>query len=280
MSQLIEKNSSNSPEPDNSSYSPSQHNSSYLSVENLHMDWDTISIDFSCTLEKGKMLAIVGHSGSGKSTVLRMIAGLLPANSTKIASSTKATKMEDSANTTERASQSNTTALPSIILDSQDITATDSAKRGIGMVFQSPWLFNHLKVIDNASYGLLCQGWKKKDARQVASSFLSKFGLEGFENRWPESLSGGEAQRVSLIRTLITEPKLVLFDEPFSALDAPLRKKLGADLRKWQQELEFAGIMVTHDITEAKMLADTVMVMKKGKVIWTGNPNDFSEDLL
>ena len=223
----------------------------YLEIENLHMDYENISIDFSATLEKGKTLAIVGHSGSGKSTILRMIAGLLPSGKNA-----------------------------KIHLDNKDITKLPPNKRDIGMVFQSPCLFEHLKIIDNATFALDCKGISKKQRQEIGKDWLKRFGLDSMENRLPHTLSGGEAQRVSLVRTLIAEPKVVLFDEPFSALDAPLRKKLTADLSTWQKELGFTAILVTHDIEEAKKLGDKIIVMKAGKMIWEGKPEDFVEELL
>lgn len=223
----------------------------YLEIENLHMDYENISIDFSVTLEKGKTLAIVGHSGSGKSTILRMIAGLLPSGKNA-----------------------------KIHLDNKDITKLPPNKRDIGMVFQSPCLFEHLKIIDNATFALDCKGISKKQRQEIGKDWLKRFGLDSMENRLPHTLSGGEAQRVSLVRTLIAEPKVVLFDEPFSALDAPLRKKLTADLSTWQKELGFTAILVTHDIEEAKKLGDKIIVMKAGKMIWEGLPEEFVEELL
>lgn len=223
----------------------------YLEIQNLHMDYENISIDFSVTLEKGKTLAIVGHSGSGKSTILRMIAGLLPSGKNA-----------------------------KIHLDNKDITKLPPNKRDIGMVFQSPCLFEHLKIIDNATFALDCKGISKKQRQEIGKDWLKRFGLDSMENRLPHTLSGGEAQRVSLVRTLIAEPKVVLFDEPFSALDAPLRKKLTADLSTWQKELGFTAILVTHDIEEAKKLGDKIIVMKAGKMVWEGKPEDFVEELL
>ena len=223
----------------------------YLEIQNLHMDYENISIDFSATLEKGKTLVIVGHSGSGKSTILRMIAGLLPSGKNA-----------------------------KIHLDNKDITKLPPNKRDIGMVFQSPCLFEHLKIIDNATFALDCKGISKKQRQEIGKDWLKRFGLDSMENRLPHTLSGGEAQRVSLVRTLIAEPKVVLFDEPFSALDAPLRKKLTADLSTWQKELGFTAILVTHDIEEAKKLGDKIIVMKAGKMIWEGLPEDFVEELL
>ena len=223
----------------------------FFMAENLHMDWGSVSIDFTGGVDRGKMLVIVGHSGSGKSTVLKMMAGLLPPGKNA-----------------------------RITLDGTDITKIPAGKRHIGMVFQSPALFSHMRIIDNAAYSLAAAGIRRKERYEKASEWLSRFGLDGFEKRWPDSLSGGEAQRVSLVRTLIAEPRLVLFDEPFSALDAPLRKKLSEELRQWQKQLGFAGIVVTHDIEEARALGDEITVMKGGRQVWSGLPADFKESLL
>ena len=224
----------------------------HFKAKNITKIWPNFNLSFSCEIEKSSMLGIVGHSGSGKSTVLRLIAGIIPLE----------------------------TKNASIILDNNDITNIHPRKRNIGMIFQTPCLFNHMKVVDNVAYGLISRGMSKKQARIEASTFLQKFGLEGFDNRWPDSLSGGEAQRVSLARTLIIKPDLVLFDEPFSALDAPLRKKLAQDIKQLQKELNFTGIMVTHDIHEAQTLCDIVTVMQKGTQVWTGLAKEFSEDKL
>ena len=224
----------------------------HFNAENLQKTWPNFTLNFSCHIEKGTMLGIVGHSGSGKSTVLRLISGLISPESKNC----------------------------SIILNNNDITHLHPSKRNIGMVFQTPCLFNHMNVVDNVAYGLVSRGIPKKRARSQASTFLQNFELAGFENRWPDSLSGGEAQRVSLARTLIVEPDLVLFDEPFSALDAPLRKKLAHDIKKLQKTLGFTGIMVTHDIHEAQTLCDIVTVMQKGTQIWTDSAKEYTEDKL
>ena len=148
-----------------------------------------------------------------------------------------------------------------IELDSQRIDNLPPSKRNIGMVFQSGALFNHLTVEDNVAYGLISQGIKKREARAQAKEYITLFGLSGFEKRMPQTLSGGEKQRVALARTLITQPKLVLLDEPFSALDTDLRHRMAAQLRQWQKELGFTAIMVTHDDEEAKTVADTIVRM-------------------
>lgn len=223
----------------------------YFTAENLKQNFDSIDIDVSFECEEKTMTCIVGPSGSGKSTLLRLISGL-----------------------------NKPCAEQKLILDGKNINSLPPEKRGIGMVFQSHSLFNHLRVEDNVAYGLVSKGMKKKEARKLAVEFLKSFELEGFEKRWPETLSGGEAQRVALARTLITKPKLVLFDEPLSALDAPLRKKLAVLIKKLQKDFGFTGIMVTHDINEAKSVSDKIILMKNGKIFWDGKTDDFDETLL
>ena len=198
----------------------------FFVAKNLKKHWHSenydLEIKFSLTVKKGEMVVLLGPSGCGKSTVLKMIAGLLPFDNTD-----KDTVLE---------------------LEGQDLLPVPAGKRQIGMVFQSPSLFPHLRTDDNIAYGLRCRGMGKKESR-------------------PESLSGGEAQRVSLARTLIIQPKLVLFDEPLSALDAPLRKRLAEDICTMQDSLGFAGIFVTHDREEARLVADRIVTMEKGHVI-------------
>jgi len=241
----------------------------YLKIINLCKDWGDLSVQFSCALPKGKMLGIVGHSGSGKSTVLRLIAGLL-----KPTEPCPQKKLQNKDNTVTNF----------IMINKKQISQLPPAKRGVGMVFQNHALFSHMRVDDNVAYGLRsCKSAprvSKKESRVLACELLEKFGLSGFSQRYPDSLSGGEAQRVSLARTLIVKPDVVLFDEPFSSLDAPLRKKLAIDIRRLQAEEGFTGIMVTHDIAEAKQMCDVITVMQKGSQVWTGNPNEFSESLL
>ena len=224
---------------------------SYFMAENLEQNYEAVNIKVSFSCEKGTFTSIVGPSGSGKSTVLRLICGL-----------NKGSEQQK------------------IILDGKDLNLVKPAEREIGMVFQSHSLFDHLTVADNVAYGLISKGMKKKQARQTAAAFIKQFELEGFENRYPETLSGGEAQRVSLARTLIMQPKLVLFDEPLSALDAPLRKKLAILIKDLQKKFNFTGIMVTHDINEAKAISNQIILMKKGKIYWQGNACDFTESMM
>lgn len=235
----------------------------YFVASNLHKKFDSVEIDVSFACEKQTITSIVGPSGSGKSTILKLISGLEKSDSRKNCDG-KSDEFEKE----------------EIILDGNDITNFLPAKRGIGMVFQSHSLFNHMNVGDNVSYGLVSAGIKKRDARKMATEFLKSFNLEGFEKRMPDTLSGGEAQRVALARTLIVRPKLVLFDEVFSALDAPLRKKLSELILELKSKFGFTGIMVTHDIDEAKRLSDKIILIKKGKLTWQGKPSEFSEEML
>ena len=207
---------------------------SYFTVKNIHKTWETVTVDFSLECEKGSMTCLLGPSGCGKSTVLNIISGL------------------------EKNDPDYEEKLE-IQLDGNRIETLPPRSRNIGMVFQSGALFNHMNVVNNVAYGLISKGMKKKEALTQASAFLPEFGLTGFDRRLPQTLSGGERQRVALARTLITQPKLVLLDEPLSALDADLRNRLALQIRDWQKQLGFTAIMVTHDEKEAKTLADTIV---------------------
>lgn len=205
--------------------------SEYLNVTGLKKNWPMKQIDISFSIDKGCALALLGPSGCGKSSVLRIIAGFLAPDSGRV------------------------------VLDGVDITALAPGKRQIGMVFQEGALFPHLSVEDNIGYGLVSYGMSKKASRKAASFWLERFDLSGFGRRRIESLSGGEKQRVALARTLAIDPKLVLFDEPLSSLDAELRARLQGELRARQTENGYTAIYVTHDEAEAAILADRIIRM-------------------
>ena len=225
---------------------------SYFKALKIHKKWPSVTVDFSLECDKGTMTCLLGPSGCGKSTVLNIIAGL---------------EENDSLGSLSLSKGPLDPVSPQFLieLDGIRIEGLPPARRNIGMVFQSGALFNHLSVGDNVAYGLISQGIKKKEARAQAAEYLKHFDLAGFEKRMPQTLSGGEKQRVALARTLITRPKLVLLDEPFSALDTDLRHRMAEQLRKWQQELGFTAIMVTHDQTEAQTVADKIIQMEKNR---------------
>lgn len=203
----------------------------YLVVDGLAKKWPMKEIGISFTLSAGGSLALLGPSGCGKSSVLRMIAGLLPPDSGRI------------------------------LLAGEDITALPPRLRHTGLVFQDHALFPHLNVQDNIGYGPVSAGRTKTESRRIAAEWLARFGMEGFGSRRVDSLSGGERQRVALARTLAVSPRLVLFDEPLSALDADLRARLREELRAHQRELGYMAVYVTHDAEEASVLADRIIRM-------------------
>ena len=222
----------------------------YLECKNLFKVWPSVTLDLSFSCKEGSITSIVGPSGSGKSTLLRLIAGLLPPD-------------QKSGCKTQ------------IMLGKKDITRLAPAKRGVGMVFQNGALFLHKTVLQNVMYGLRCKGIAKKEAKEKAQEMLSLMNLADFGERRPETLSGGEAQRVALARTLVVEPSLVLLDEPLSALDAPLRKKLAGDICALKEKLHFTALMVTHDIAEARYMSQEILAIEKGKKVWQGPAKDF-----
>ena len=243
---------------------------SYFVVKNIHKTWETKVIEFSLECERGTMTCLLGPSGCGKSTVLNIIAGLEKNDDMGSPRSFESLRNRGDMGGMRKESGSlpfdklRDREIPgpfTIQLDGVHLETLPPSKRNIGMVFQSGALFNHLTVEDNVAYGLITQGIKKRQARAQAKEYITLFGLSGFEKRMPQTLSGGEKQRVALARTLITQPKLVLLDEPFSALDTDLRHRMAAQLRQWQKELGFTAIMVTHDEEEAKTVADKIVRM-------------------
>jgi ABC-type Fe3+/spermidine/putrescine transport system ATPase subunit len=194
------------------------------------------------TLVAGETVAILGASGSGKSSLLKLIAGL------------------------EIPTQGR------VLWQGTDLIHTPAHKRGFAMMFQQFALFNHLSIIDNVAFGLIEQGISKTLARVQAAKILTDFGLEhttqAVQSVW--TLSGGEQQRVALARALITRPKVLLLDEPFSALDIDLRQQLRTDFAQRIQTASIATLWVTHDEAEAKTMAQRAFKLSNGRLesIW------------
>jgi len=193
------------------------------------------------TLERDETLALLGRSGSGKTTVLRAIAGLVPVLS------------------------------GTITLDDKDLGPIPPHQRGIGLVFQDFALFPHLNVGDNVGYGLRMQGTTDADGR--VDEALAMVGLEGLQRRRVDQLSGGQAQRVALARTLAPRPRLLLLDEPLGSLDPDLRRTLAEELRALLDRTGVPTIIVTHDTEEAFALGDRVTILVEGRAAATGPPD-------
>ena len=211
-------------------------------LENIYRQIDDFTLDISLEVHQGELISLLGPSGSGKSTTLRIIAGF------------------------------EETDKGTVSLNNEDISHLPPEKRKVGMVFQDYALFPHMSVYDNIAYGPRIKKWNKKRIEDSVKRFLKIVHLEGFEKRNTENLSGGEKQRVALARALVTEPQLLLLDEPLSALDAKLRKSLRREIRKIQQELKITTIYVTHDQEEALAISDRIAVMDKGKCIQYDKP--------
>jgi iron(III) transport system ATP-binding protein len=207
---------------------------------------DVLAVDdVSFTIKAGHLVTLLGPSGCGKTTTLRMIAGL---------------------------------EVPSagqILIGNDDVTLLPPAARDVSMVFQSYALFPHMTVIENVSYGLA--GLPKAVQREKAQEGLRLVGLEGYNARLPSELSGGQQQRVACARALVLEPRVLLFDEPLSNLDAKLRRRMRDDIRDLQQKLGLTSIYVTHDQEEALAVSDRIIVMDKGAIAQEGTPADLYE---
>ncbi len=195
-------------------------------------------------IESGSYCCLLGPSGCGKSTTLRMIAGHESVSS------------------------------GDILLDNRNITNLPAAARGTAMMFQSFALFPHLSALDNVAFSLKMKGMAKAERHRRANDLLARVAMGHLAERKPGELSGGQQQRVALARALITEPRVLLLDEPLSALDPFLRIQMRAELRRWQKELGLTFIHVTHSQEEAMALADTMVVMNHGLIEQVGPPRE------
>lgn len=208
---------------------------------------DAFALDVQLDVDQGETVAVLGPNGAGKTTLLRALAGLVPVEG----------RVELNGEVLE---------------DSAQRLRVPTEQRHVGLVFQDHVLFPHLNVLDNVAFGLQAQ--KRTDARQIARGWLDRAGLADRANSMPRELSGGQAQRVALLRTLATEPRLLLLDEPLSALDVSIRAEVRRELSR--QLASFGGVrlLVTHDPLEAIALADRLVVLEKGQVIQSGTPEE------
>jgi sulfate/thiosulfate transport system ATP-binding protein len=205
---------------------------------------DQVSLDFPA----GELVALLGPSGCGKTTLLRVIAGLEYADS------------------------------GSVVLNGEDVAAVGARERQVGFVFQHYALFRHMTVFENVAFGLRVKPRKERPSeaviREKVHELLELVQLDWLAQRFPSELSGGQRQRIALARALAVEPKVLLLDEPFGALDAKVRKELRSWLRRLHDELHISTIFVTHDQEEALEVADRIVVLNRGHVEQVGSPQD------
>ncbi|MFY9440032.1 MAG: ABC transporter ATP-binding protein [Tepidanaerobacteraceae bacterium] len=195
-------------------------------------------------IKPGQLTTLLGPSGCGKTTLLRIVAGF-----------------EEP--TTGR-----------IIIGGQDQTNVLANKRDIGFVFQNYALFPHMNIYDNVSYGLKLKGVPSAQIKEAVKEVLEMVGLAGMERRYPNQISGGEQQRVALARVIVTKPKVLLFDEPLSNLDAKRRIQMRVEIKQLQQMLSITSLYVTHDQEEALAISDQIVVMNKGTIEQVGSPQE------
>ncbi|HLG74501.1 MAG TPA: ABC transporter ATP-binding protein [Chloroflexota bacterium] len=221
----------------------------FLSIRGLRKSYGAVVAADVDRLEAraGQLLTLLGPSGCGKTTTLRCIAGLVQPE------------------------------LGSIQIGGREITGLPTHRRNLGMVFQNYAIFPHMDVFDNVAYGLHGRGLGKDQVRSRVADALELVELSGYERRYRHQLSGGQQQRVALARAIVYQPDVLLLDEPFSNLDAKLRKSMRLEVRKLQQRLKLTTVFVTHDQQEALSLSDVVAVMNAGRVEQVGTPAEVYE---
>ena len=203
--------------------------------------------DVSVEVPGGSLVALLGPSGSGKSTLLRVIAGL---------------ERPDSG---------------TVLLDGVEVTSVPTQRRGVGFVFQHYAAFKHMTVRENVAFGLKLRRLPRQEVRRRVDELLELVQLVGLADRYPAQLSGGQRQRMALARALAVEPKVLLLDEPFGALDARVRAELRAWLRRLHDEMHVTSVFVTHDQEEAMELADRIVLMNHGRIEQVGDPRHLYE---
>ena len=209
---------------------------------------DFVALDnVSVAIPSGSLTALLGPSGSGKSTLLRVIAGLEQPDSGQV------------------------------VILGEDATGLPPQKRGVGMVFQHYAAFKHMTVFDNVAFGLSIRKRPKEEIRRRVHELLELVQLHGLAQRYPSQLSGGQRQRMALARALAIEPRVLLLDEPFGALDARVRKELRQWLRHLHEDVHVTTVLVTHDQEEAMEVADRVVLMNEGRIEQIGKPRDLYE---
>jgi len=200
--------------------------------------------DVSLTVAPGELVTLLGPSGCGKTTTLRMIAGF---------------EIPDAGR---------------VWIGDEDVTGLLANRRNIGFVFQNYALFPHLTVFENVAYGLRVQGTAAAEVARAVAEVLALVGLQGYDRQFPQQLSGGEQQRVALARAIVIRPRVLLFDEPLSNLDAQLRVRMRGEIRALQQALSITAVYVTHDQEEAMAISDRIAVMSRGSIVQEGSAEE------
>lgn len=211
---------------------------------------DAFALRVAFEVRAGETLVVLGPNGSGKTTLLRAMAGLVPL-------------------------QAGSVSLDDEVLDDVETGRhVPAERRSIGVVFQDYLLFPHLSVRENVAFGPRCRGASRAAATASADAWLERLGLAAAGDRVPTTLSGGQAQRVALARALVTNPRLLLLDEPLSALDVTTRAQIRGDLRRELSRHTGVRVVVTHDPLEAAALADHLLILEEGRVVQQGTPDD------
>lgn len=216
----------------------------YIEFKNISKSYgdNEVLSNIDLNIEKGQMVTLLGPSGCGKSTLLRCLAGL------------------------------ETVSNGQIFLDGKEITNMNPKDREIGMVFQQYSLFPNLSIEENVAFGLKLKKLPRKEIKKKVDKILDIVGLSEKKKQYPSSLSGGQQQRAALARAIVTEPKVLLLDEPLSAIDALLRRSLQMEIRKIQKELDITAIFVTHDQDEAMVISDEIHLMYQGQIEQSATP--------
>ncbi|KRF42187.1 ABC transporter ATP-binding protein [Paenibacillus sp. Soil787] len=219
---------------------------SYVQIDQAFKQYagSTVLQEVSLTIEKGELVTLLGPSGCGKSTLLRSIAGL---------------EVLDAG---------------TILVNGNNISLLSPQRRNVGMVFQSYALFPNMTVFENVAFGLKMRKMGRKEITDKVNHVIGLVHMSDKAASYPHQLSGGQQQRVALARALVTEPDILLLDEPLSALDAKIRKSLQTELRNIQRQLKMTMIFVTHDQEEAMTISDRIFIMNGGKIVQQGKPEE------
>lgn len=216
-----------------------------IRIENVSKKWDNFMLhDISLKVEKGEYFVVLGPTGAGKTLLLELIAGFYHPDKGRI------------------------------YIDGKDVTLLPSAERNIGFVYQDYMLFPHLSVKENIAYGLKMRGAEQSEIEKKIEELARMYRIKHLLHRYPENLSGGEKQRVAIARAMAIEPKILLLDEPLSALDPGMRAKIRREIKDMHEKSGVTVVHVTHSREDAMLLADRIAVMNEGKILQIGKPEE------